>query len=51
MTDLVTIRRRRIRKCEETVFDVLVVGGGIVGAGAGCEAQLRGFRALLVEQA
>jgi glycerol-3-phosphate dehydrogenase len=31
--------------------DVLVVGGGIVGAGVARDAALRGFRTLLVEQA
>lgn len=31
-------------------FDVLVVGGGIVGAGVARDAALRGFRVALVEQ-
>src|SRR5439155_1593111 len=34
----------------ERSFDVLVVGGGIVGAGVLLEATLRGYRAALVER-
>jgi glycerol-3-phosphate dehydrogenase len=34
----------------EQVVDVLVIGGGIVGAGVARDAALRGFRTALVEQ-
>ena len=34
----------------ETQFDVLVIGGGIVGAGIARDAALRGLRTALVEQ-
>ncbi len=33
-----------------TAFDVLVIGGGITGAGIARDAAMRGFRTLLVEQ-
>src|SRR4051812_10654083 len=33
-----------------TAFDVLVIGGGIVGAGVARDAAARGLRTLLVEQ-
>jgi glycerol-3-phosphate dehydrogenase len=36
---------------DERPVDVLVIGGGIVGAGVARDAALRGFRTLLVEQA
>lgn len=51
MIDLAEIRQRRIRGCEQPVFDVLIVGGGMVGAGVARDAQMRGLRTLLVEQA
>lgn len=35
----------------ETHYDLLVIGGGIVGAGVARDAALRGLRTLLVEQA
>jgi glycerol-3-phosphate dehydrogenase len=34
----------------ETVFDVLIVGGGIVGAGVARDAAMRGLRVCLLEQ-
>src|SRR4051812_25052738 len=35
----------------ESVLDVLVVGGGIVGAGVARDAAMRGLRTAIVEQA
>ncbi|GIW42488.1 MAG: glycerol-3-phosphate dehydrogenase/oxidase [Candidatus Binatia bacterium] len=46
-------QRRRaasIAELERGVFDVLVVGGGITGAGVAREAALRGLRVALVER-
>ena len=43
-------RREALRALADERFDVLVVGGGIVGAGALLDATSRGLRAALVEQ-
>jgi glycerol-3-phosphate dehydrogenase len=43
-------RRAAIRELADERFDVLIVGGGIVGAGALLDATSRGLRAALVEQ-
>jgi glycerol-3-phosphate dehydrogenase len=43
-------RRAAIRALESESFDVLVVGGGIVGSGALLDAASRGMRAALIEQ-
>jgi glycerol-3-phosphate dehydrogenase len=46
-----TSTRQTAREALRTqTFDVLVVGGGIVGAGVARDAALRGFRVALVEQ-
>lgn len=42
-----TISRESV---ENEVFDVLIVGGGIVGAGVARDAAMRGLRTLLIEQ-
>jgi glycerol-3-phosphate dehydrogenase len=39
-----------LRSLEETPLDVLVIGGGIVGAGVARDAAMRGMRVGLVEQ-
>jgi len=39
-----------ITALEHDTFDVLVIGGGIVGAGAARDAAMRGLRVALVEQ-
>jgi glycerol-3-phosphate dehydrogenase len=44
-------RARALRSLADNVFDLLVIGGGITGAGVAREASLRGFRVALVEQA
>src|SRR6266550_6850915 len=43
-------RREALRALADDRFDVLIVGGGIVGAGALLDATSRGLRAALVEQ-
>ena len=43
-------RERSLRALADERFDVLIVGGGIVGAGALLDATTRGLRAALVEQ-
>ena len=42
-------RRAALRRLADTEFDVLVVGGGIVGAGAALDAVSRGLSVALVE--
>lgn len=42
--------RSRFRAAAETRFDVLVIGGGITGAGIALEAARAGLRVALVEQ-
>jgi glycerol-3-phosphate dehydrogenase len=43
-------RRRALEALSDERFDVLIVGGGIVGVGALLDATSRGLRAALVEQ-
>ncbi|MBI2762707.1 MAG: glycerol-3-phosphate dehydrogenase/oxidase [Chloroflexi bacterium] len=43
-------RRAALARLSGEAFDVLIVGGGVVGAGALLDAQSRGLRAALVEQ-
>jgi glycerol-3-phosphate dehydrogenase len=43
-------RREALRALADERFDVLIVGGGIVGVGALLDATSRGLRAALVEQ-
>jgi glycerol-3-phosphate dehydrogenase len=43
-------RRDALEALSGEKFDILIVGGGIVGAGALLDATSRGFRAALVEQ-
>jgi glycerol-3-phosphate dehydrogenase len=42
-------RTRTLGELETSAYDLLVVGGGITGAGVAREASLRGFRVALVE--
>lgn len=44
-------RARSLRWLADETFDLLVIGGGITGAGVAREASLRGFKVALVEQA
>src|SRR5512138_616004 len=43
-------RRERIARLAEDSFDVLVIGGGINGAGIARDAAMRGLRTALVER-
>ncbi len=43
-------RQAAVRSLEEGQFDVLVIGGGIVGSGVARDAAMRGLRVGLVEQ-
>ena len=43
-------RRLRLRALGAAPFDLLVIGGGITGAGVARDAALRGLRTALVEQ-
>jgi glycerol-3-phosphate dehydrogenase len=42
--------RRSLGELAKTQFDVIVIGGGINGAGVAREAQLAGYRTLLLER-
>jgi glycerol-3-phosphate dehydrogenase len=43
-------RRESLAKFAEEVFDVLIIGGGVTGAGLALDAALRGLRTALVEK-
>src|ERR671918_443710 len=43
-------RASALRRLADERFDVLVVGGGITGAGVALDAASRGFRTALVER-
>ncbi len=51
MTEISEERQGRLAAIGNEVYDVLVIGGGIVGAGVARDATLRGLRTLLVERA
>jgi glycerol-3-phosphate dehydrogenase len=42
-------RRARIEQASSEIFDLIIVGGGIVGASLARDAVLRGYRTLLLE--
>ncbi|MGH9048787.1 MAG: FAD-dependent oxidoreductase, partial [Acidimicrobiia bacterium] len=50
MTGVAFDRAEALRRLREEHFDVLVVGGGITGAGVALDAATRGFRTALVER-
>ena len=43
-------RRENIKKISDATFDLLVLGGGVVGAGVAWDASLRGLSTALVEK-
>ncbi|HOS75858.1 MAG TPA: FAD-dependent oxidoreductase, partial [Verrucomicrobiota bacterium] len=43
-------RQATLKTLEQDPFDVLVIGGGIVGTGVARDAAMRGLRVALVEQ-
>lgn len=43
-------RAERIGKSMQTVYDLIVIGGGVTGAGIALDASLRGLSTLLVEK-
>ena len=45
-----SVRDADLRRLADETWDVLIVGGGIVGAGALLDAASRGLKAALVEQ-
>ena len=47
---IVEKRARTVQAFADTPLDVLIIGGGIVGAGIARDAAMRGFRVGLVEQ-
>ncbi len=51
VTGFPTSRRQALQRRQHSEFDVLVIGGGIVGAGVARDAAMRGLRIALVEQA
>ncbi|WP_406697201.1 glycerol-3-phosphate dehydrogenase/oxidase [Singulisphaera sp. Ch08] len=51
MNDNETNRKEPINSLANDPFDVLIIGGGIVGSGIARDAAMRGLRTLLVEQA
>jgi len=50
MSDAFSKCRRVLEQLQVGVFDVLIIGGGIVGAGIARDAAMRGLRTGLVEQ-
>src|SRR5580692_7951793 len=44
-------RERAIQSLTDEVFDLVVIGGGITGAGVALDAASRGYSVALVEQA
>jgi glycerol-3-phosphate dehydrogenase len=46
-----TVRARNLQELEKSHFDVLVIGGGITGAGVALDAAARGYTVALVEKA
>src|SRR5436853_7707637 len=46
-----TARRAYVARLAQEQFDVLVIGGGITGAGAALDAAARGYKVALVEKA
>jgi glycerol-3-phosphate dehydrogenase len=45
-----TVRTRNLARMQDERFDVLVIGGGVTGAGVAVDAALRGYKVALVEK-
>ena len=45
-----TARTQNLTELENGQFDVLVIGGGVTGAGVALDAVTRGYRVALVEK-
>ncbi len=45
-----TVRKDNLSRMEHEQFDVLVIGGGVTGAGVALDAAARGYRVALVEK-
>src|ERR1700737_18341 len=43
-------RSQNLTRLQEEVFDVLVIGGGVTGAGVALDAAARGYKVALVEK-
>ncbi len=43
-------REKNLPKIENEIFDILIIGGGITGAGVARDAAMRGMKVCLVEQ-
>src|SRR5262245_24465566 len=50
VTDVPFDRDHMVRRLEDEVFDLVVIGGGITGAGTVLDAATRGLRTALVER-
>src|SRR5262245_25225020 len=50
VTDVPFDRDHMVRRLEDEVFDLVVIGGGITGAGVALDAASRGLRTALVER-
>src|SRR5207244_4003429 len=46
----ISIVKRNIDTLKEERFDLLILGGGITGAGVALDATLRGFRVALIDK-
>ena len=49
-TDLLEYRKQTINEVQDEEFDILVIGGGITGAGITRDAILRGYSVALIEK-
>jgi len=45
-----TGREKRLKECEKSHFDMVIIGGGITGAGVARDAAMRGLNCLLLEK-
>ncbi|MCE7737474.1 MAG: glycerol-3-phosphate dehydrogenase/oxidase [Candidatus Heimdallarchaeota archaeon] len=50
MDNLIPVRSEMLKSLSEKVYDIIVVGGGITGAGVARDATLRGLKVALIEK-